>query len=828
MTRKFSTPGVYLKEIDLSEVVTPAGIGSGAIALKSPKGPVNQNVVITNTSNFLDTFGKPLYTDPDGLIPDYGYGMYAALGFLQEGSLLNVVRVPTVSGTQSGSDRYAIAGTAIKTPSTDGDATDFGGNAQGSEELNSMVANGVLWVDGDTIEKASDYTGIIPELNPTKPNKVDQNNDLDGVAPAAGTYDFYNYDELVAGEASPTLLNDYIRFYLGSIGPSTDGNNISYSVEFFSDKADWAYSYDDSEEIDELLAKISDSSIQLTTADIDGLIGPRVFKIRVYTKTDNQKWASPLTTERYTEVETFLCSLEMLRDSDFNSLYITDVINGSSDYVYAVKSRSITDTELVDLIETPLRTAYYLTIDGLNNEKFFYFDGEDNLISPSNPTGVGKIIWPLTGVAGETARYDDTTTLDDTSCEGIKLENDGTVIPATGTYYLGFDFDMSEYAVVKEETNSSGVVSLSNVTYYDVTLTTNPNGAGKVVKIENRDPSSDEVYVKTQARAVLDDASVEVITLAKTEKVNRNSSVPSYIAEFGVALVGGYSVSSSDVSNVYGWDFFANKQETEADIFIVPTYNTIVKQEVANNVVGTRKDAIAVVQTGSVDADTIDDILDAEKYGYTCPSYVATYSGYYKIFDEYTSRFVYLPNMIAAVQAMVRTTNVWEAPAGQRKGIVGGIDQNITFTDTEIGIGYDNNINMVKSFRGVGTAIWGQKTAQRKASALDRINVRRTLLLIEKTVESFLNPLVLDVNNTPTTRSRVFGNIDGFLNQLRAQGGLTAYEVICDESNNGPDVVDNNTLNVDIYVQPVKTVEFIDVQVVITRTGVNFQEVRVR
>jgi hypothetical protein len=89
--------------------------------------------------------------------------MYAALGFLQEGSLLNVVRVPTVSGTQSGSDRYAIAGTAIKTPSTDGDATDFGGNAQGSEELNSMVANGVLWVDGDTIEKASDYTGIIPE-----------------------------------------------------------------------------------------------------------------------------------------------------------------------------------------------------------------------------------------------------------------------------------------------------------------------------------------------------------------------------------------------------------------------------------------------------------------------------------------------------------------------------------------------------------------------------------------------------------------------------------------------------------------------------------------
>ena len=79
-----------------------------------------------------------------------------------------------------------------------------------------------------------------------------------------------------------------------------------------------------------------------------------------------------------------------------------------------------------------------------------------------------------------------------------------------------------------------------------------------------------------------------------------------------------------------------------------------------------------------------------------------------------------------------------------------------------IGIGYDANINMIKSFRNVGAVIWGQKTMQRKASALDRINVRRTLLYIEKTVERFLNPLVLDANNTSITRQRVSGQIDAF------------------------------------------------------------------
>lgn len=825
--RRFSTPGVYLREIDLSEVVVPAGIGSGAISLKAPQGPVNQNVVLTSTEEFLTDFGKPTFTDPDGFMPDYGYGMYAALGFLVEGSYLNVVRVPTVTGTQSGSDRYAIAGTAIKTPSTDG--SDFCGNTT-VDDLSCMIANGVLYEPGSTIETPSDYTGIIPELNPVNPNKPDQNQDLDGAAPSTD-YQFYDYAKLVSDTPTEENISDFVRFYLGSVGPQTAGNDVAYAVEFFSDRADWAYSYDDDEKINELLSKILDPTITIDTTDIDGLIAPKVFRIRVFVKTPNQRWTPPLTTQRYTEVENFYCSLELLQDSDNNSLFMKDVINGRSDYVYAVKSANITDAEIVDLIQNPLRSPYYLTLDGNPNERFFYFNANDTLIDPTNPTGTGKIAWPSPSPAGDAARFDDWSTINNTTCEGVLLENDGLVIPNDGNnYYLGFDFDAAEYAVLLEMTDSSGNVTLDNITYYTVALQPNPNGGGRIVRIVNRDPSLDESVVRSQARAQYD-GGLQTIVLPVTELVNRNPLVPDYAAQFGVPMVGGQSIASSDISNVYGWDYFSNRQEVTADIFIVPTHNTIVKQTVANDIVGTRRDSMAVVQSGSLDDTDIQDILEAEQYGYTAASYVATYSGYYRTFDEYNSRFVWLPNMIAAVQSFVRTTNIanpWDAPAGMRKGVVGGIEQNANFNDAQIGIGYDNNINMIKTFRGVGSVIWGQKTAQRKASALDRINVRRTLLFIEKTVEEFLNPLVLDVNNTPTTRARVFGNIDSFLNQIRSQGGLIAYEVVCDESNNTAQVIDNNTLAVDIYVQPVKTVEFIDVQVVITRTGVSFSEVRVR
>jgi phage tail sheath protein FI len=291
-------------------------------------------------------------------------------------------------------------------------------------------------------------------------------------------------------------------------------------------------------------------------------------------------------------------------------------------------------------------------------------------------------------------------------------------------------------------------------------------------------------------------------------------------------FVGGAVNQGNGLTSTDGWNHFAEKENVDVDILIVPTYSQTVKQYVANNVVANRKDCIMVAQSGNVNQTSVSDILTSETYGYTSPSYVALYAGWDQIYDSYNDVKVFVPKCIFGASVMARTdtvANVWDAPAGTDRGVINAIDQNKVYTETEIGLLYDKNINTSKLIRGVGHVLWGQKTAQLKKSALDRINVRRNLLFIEKTIERSLQVYVLNVNNNESTRLRVFSNLDSFLATVRSRGGLIAYQVV--ESNNTSTVIDNNQLAVDVYVQPAKTVEFIDLQTIVTRTGVNFAEV---
>ena len=296
-----------------------------------------------------------------------------------------------------------------------------------------------------------------------------------------------------------------------------------------------------------------------------------------------------------------------------------------------------------------------------------------------------------------------------------------------------------------------------------------------------------------------------------------------------------------DEGVVSGWMLMSDPEKYIAPHVLVPTYQTALKQFINSTFTPKRKrDCLQVSQSGDIcinqDYDTQGDlhaekIIAAEQFGYPNSSYIALYCGWGLVVDTANDREVWLPNAIFASQAIARTdnvANVWDAPAGQNRGVIPAIRQKFDMNNDEIGKVYDNNINASKEFMGIGSVLWGQKTAQRKASALDRINVRRTLLFIEKTVQLFLNPLILDVNNTPDIRLRVWNQINNFLQSVKAQNGLTDYQVICDDSNNPPEVIDANTLNVDILVKPVKTIEFIDVNVIVASTGLSFEEARVR
>jgi hypothetical protein len=126
-------------------------------------------------------------------------------------------------------------------------------------------------------------------------------------------------------------------------------------------------------------------------------------------------------------------------------------------------------------------------------------------------------------------------------------------------------------------------------------------------------------------------------------------------------------------------------------------------------------------------------------------------------------------------------------------------------------------------FQGDGFVVWGQKTLQAKPSAFDRINVRRLFLTLEKSTQQVLKYFVFEPN-TFTTRTRLVNTLNPIFNQAKNNNGLYDFKIVCDERNNTPDVIDQNQLKVSIYIQPVRTAEFILADFIATQTGVNFNE----
>jgi len=171
-----------------------------------------------------------------------------------------------------------------------------------------------------------------------------------------------------------------------------------------------------------------------------------------------------------------------------------------------------------------------------------------------------------------------------------------------------------------------------------------------------------------------------------------------------------------------------------------------------------------------------------------------------------------------------RVAHPWFAPAGlNRGGITTAIQAERKLTQGNRDDLYDSNINPIATFPGQGVTVFGQKTLQKKASALDRINVRRLLIRVKKFVASSSRFLVFE-QNTAATRRRFLGIVNPFLEQVQSQSGLSAFRVVMDETNNTPDTIDRNQLVGQLFLQPTRTAEFIVLDFTIQPTGASFPE----
>lgn len=208
-------------------------------------------------------------------------------------------------------------------------------------------------------------------------------------------------------------------------------------------------------------------------------------------------------------------------------------------------------------------------------------------------------------------------------------------------------------------------------------------------------------------------------------------------------------------------------------------------------------------------------------------SYACTYANWFKYNDLATGKLVWGPPSGWITRLMVNTdTNFfpWYAPAGLTRGILNDVvDIGINPTQKQRDLLYKNAINPTVFFPTDGYVVWGQKTLQKKPSALDRVNVRRLFLWLEKGVLQVARNFVFE-QNTVFTRSRFKSAVAPILDFARDNEGIYDYLIVCDERNNTPEVIDRNEMVMDIYIKPVRVAEFILINFIATRTGQDFTE----
>lgn len=208
-------------------------------------------------------------------------------------------------------------------------------------------------------------------------------------------------------------------------------------------------------------------------------------------------------------------------------------------------------------------------------------------------------------------------------------------------------------------------------------------------------------------------------------------------------------------------------------------------------------------------------------------NYAATYGNWVKKFDKTSNQYVWLPmsGFVAEIMARVSAQyQPWWAPAGPNYGGLSNVvDLAITPNQKQSDLLYRINVNPVKFVPGVGYAVWGQKTLQSKPSALDRINVRRLFLTLEKATLALAKFFIMEPN-TIFTRTRMVNTLKPIFDTAKNTQGVYDYMIVCDEKNNTANVIDNNELIVDIYLKPVRTAEFIRINFIATSTSQDFSE----
>ena len=284
-----------------------------------------------------------------------------------------------------------------------------------------------------------------------------------------------------------------------------------------------------------------------------------------------------------------------------------------------------------------------------------------------------------------------------------------------------------------------------------------------------------------------------------------------------------------------GFDNFEDKDNIEVDFLIAPesltdTSATTIVNDLVATAASLRKDCVAVAspsRNAVVTLGTNTGILACNNT-YTKSSYLVHDNNYLKVFDKYNDKFIKIPANSSTAGLMAATDLVaanWFSPAGSRRGRYLGItDIIVSPSKAERDALYKAGINPIANIPGEGILLFGDKTNESRPSAFDRINVRRLFLGIERAIAIAGRNVMFEFNDE-FTRAEFVNIVEPFLREIQGRRGITDFRVVCDATNNTPAVVDRNEFIASIFIKPARSINFVTLNFVAVRTGVEFEEV---
>ena len=779
MAERIVSPGVFTRENDLSFLAQ--GIGEIGAAFIGPfkQGPVFVPTIVRSQSEFEDMFGKP-----DGTY----YTEYAVQNYLREAGVATIVRVGGVGGYEQIAPLAIFAsGSSVQSNGTKLIGVLHSTKA-GNEKVGFTGATVVSddSIDGSFIAKHADLN-VSASILPSATNDLA---DVFGESPFGPKKAYaYTYFENAAG------------FYTGSAGNNIVITSVVLPTQDFTNDA-------------------SEAKTPVVKSQL--ISGQRYNLFKFVTKGHgtgyNTKFKVGISNvkaageDASTDYSTFTVTIRSYDDTDKRKTVLESFQNvnldpNSANYI----ARRIGDR--------------YFTID--SNGKITEYGNYTNQskylrVVVENMNGDGDLAGPGSfpisaapfGHGAYTNPLEATNNAESLLVPAVVYQTNSTGNTSSSTrYFSGIDFETEG-------------VSMDNAQY----LKPIPNGAQTG---SNVDFGFDSQLTYQMTGSSATDMAKRQFILGFQEGFDGLN--PTVIVakpgdtDWGPANTQGFDCSTSAKSGSVAYDkalnAISNPDEYDINMLVTPGIVRSLHPAVVTKAIDIceeRQDAFYIADFVNYD-DTITTVTEAANAVDT--NYAATYYPWVKTIDTNTNKLVTVPPSVlmpAVFAANDRLAAEWFAPAGlNRGGITGAVSVLNRLTHAERDTLYENKVNPIAAFPGQGIVAFGQKTLQDRASALDRINVRRLLITMKKFIASTSRFLVFE-QNTTETRTRFLNTVNPYLESIQQRQGLYAFKVVMDETNNTPDVIDRNILAGQVFLQPAKTAEFIVIDFNILPTGASF------